>query len=290
MLRLGVACAVTDDDGRVLLSRRGDLDMWNLPGGRLDPGEKLADAAAREVREETGIIAHVERAIGLYYLQGWNRLNVLYAGWPLGGQLQTTDESHENTYFDLKHLPGDVIWEWLLFDTIADERPLPRVIETPPDELRRIKRQLRRRWVKNLLAGRPEPRFPHFDVTAAGLVFDESHLRVLTLPGKRGPGLPHVVCTGGRAPWDELADSLRLNRRPSFQWVGLWQDLTRDAMELVFAATMAEVELPDRAEWSTARNAALTGLDAEYVERVKPPYARDPVWTIIQEPETTIYY
>lgn len=289
-LRLGVACAVMDDDGRVLLSRRGDLDVWNLPGGRLDAGEKLADAAAREVREETGIVAHVERAVGLYYLQGWNRLNVLYAGWPLGGRLQATDESRDNAYFDLKHLPGDVIWEWLLFDAIAEERPLPRVIETPPDELKRVRRQLRWRWVKNLLAARPEPRFPRFVVRAVGLIWDEFHFRILTLPDKNGRTLPRVACSGEQAPWDELADNIHLAERPVFQWVGLWQDPAQDMIELVFAATMAENEVSDSMEWSVARNAALTGVDAEYVERVRPTYARDPVWTMVQETENIIHY
>lgn len=289
-LRLGVACTVFDDEGRVLLSRRGDLDIWNLPGGRLDAGEKLADAAAREVREETGIITHIERAVGLYYLQGWNRLNVLYAGWPVGGRLQATDESSDNAYFDLKHLPGDVIWEWLLFDAITEERPLPRVIETPPDELKRVKRQLRWRWVKNLLAGRPEARFPCFVVRAVGLVWDESHQRVLTLSDKNGRTLPRVGCSGERAPWDELADCLPLEGRPAFQWVGLWQDSAQDTLELVFAATMPENEVSDAVEWTVARNAALTGLDAEYAERVKPTYAHDPVWTMEQETENIIHY
>lgn len=289
-LRLGVACAVVDDDGRVLLSRRGDLNVWNLPGGRLDAGEKLADAAAREVREETGIITHIERAVGLYYLQGWNRLNVLYAGWPVGGRLQATDESSDNAYFDLKHLPGDVIWEWLLFDAITEERPLPRVIETPADELKRVKQQLRWRWVKNLLSGRPEARFPSFVVRAVGLIWDESHLRVLTLSDKNGRTLPRVVCSGERAPWDELADCINLDSRPVFQWVGLWQDTSQDVIELVFAATVAENEVPDSAEWSVARNSALTGLDADYAERVKSGYFRDPVWMIVQEAENIIHY
>lgn len=289
-LRLGAACAVFDDDGRVLLSRRGDLDVWNLPGGRLDAGERLAAAAAREVHEETGVAAHVERAVGLYYLQGWDRLNVLYAGWPLGGRLQATGESSDNAYFELKHLPGDVIWEWLLFDAIAEERPLPRVIETPPDELKRVKRRLRWRWVKNLLAGRPEARFPRFLVRAVGLVWDEAHQRVLTLADKNGRTLPRVVCSGARAPWDELADSIRLDGRPVFQWVGLWQDAAQDTLELVFAATMAENDVSDLAEWSVARNAALTGLDAQYAERVKATYVRDPVWTIVQETENIIHY
>ena len=64
-LRLGVMCAVIDDSGCLLLSQRGDLNTWNLPGGRLDPGETLEEAAVREVEEETGISAETERAVAL---------------------------------------------------------------------------------------------------------------------------------------------------------------------------------------------------------------------------------
>ncbi|NWG17053.1 MAG: NUDIX domain-containing protein [Chloroflexi bacterium] len=288
-LRLGTACAVLDDEGRVLLSQRGDLRVWNLPGGRVDAGELLAETAAREVREETGVIAHIERPVGLYYLAGWNRLNVVYAGWPLGGSLlEKTNESRANGYFDLRHLPDSVRWEWLLFDVISDERPLPRIIETPPDELRRVRRQFRLRWLKNLLSGRPEPRYPRFEVRVVGLVWDEGHRWVLTLPDTRGRTLPRVVCSGARAPWDELAAALSRYGNPIFHWVGLWQDAARDKLEFVFAATIEESDLPWPAEWSTARNAALTGQDAAYIERVRPAYARDPVWTIVQEAETII--
>ncbi len=52
-----VGALVSDGDGRVLLARttkwRG---LWGVPGGKVDWGETLLDAVAREFREETGLI------------------------------------------------------------------------------------------------------------------------------------------------------------------------------------------------------------------------------------------
>jgi 8-oxo-dGTP pyrophosphatase MutT (NUDIX family) len=52
----GVAAIVRDADGRVLLQRRTDDGGWSLPGGSVDPGEEPAQAVAREVWEETGLL------------------------------------------------------------------------------------------------------------------------------------------------------------------------------------------------------------------------------------------
>ncbi len=46
----------------VLLARRGrgpGLGLWSLPGGRVEPGETVAEAAAREVQEEVGVAADI---------------------------------------------------------------------------------------------------------------------------------------------------------------------------------------------------------------------------------------
>lgn len=55
---IGVGVAVFNAGGEVLLAQRGNpprQDEWSLPGGLIDLGETLADAASREVREECGI-------------------------------------------------------------------------------------------------------------------------------------------------------------------------------------------------------------------------------------------
>ncbi len=70
---IGVGAVIFDEQHRVLLIRRGTrpaLGQWSVPGGKLEPGETLAQACRREVLEETGlaieprnIIAVVERII-----------------------------------------------------------------------------------------------------------------------------------------------------------------------------------------------------------------------------------
>ncbi len=282
-LRLGVAAAVFDDKNRILLSQRADFGVWNLPGGRLDSGERLEQAAAREVLEETGIVAYIECPVGLYYSAGWGRLTVVYTGWSLGGQLlQHTHETKANRFFPTDQLPGELLRRERVRDALAETRPLPTTIVTPREEMRRMRRQLAWRWVRNLLGGTPEPRFPRFVVRTVGLVWDRSHLRVLALRGKREHILPSMNCNGRLAPWHDLTIMLRryCDATLAFQWVGLWQDAAHDEIELVFAATSVEGDLSDGAEWITARNAAFSGRDADYIERVKTSYLYDPVWTI----------
>jgi 8-oxo-dGTP diphosphatase len=57
----GVVCLRAGDAGpEVLLIRRGKpprLGEWSLPGGRIEWGERAADAALRELKEETGVDA-----------------------------------------------------------------------------------------------------------------------------------------------------------------------------------------------------------------------------------------
>lgn len=56
-MTLGVRVIARDEAGRVMLVRHTYLDGWWLPGGGVDRGETVHEAAVRELREETGLVA-----------------------------------------------------------------------------------------------------------------------------------------------------------------------------------------------------------------------------------------
>jgi len=55
-----------DEQDRVLLVKHGDRDLWVAPGGSINPNESPADAAVREMWEETGLLIEPVRILGVY--------------------------------------------------------------------------------------------------------------------------------------------------------------------------------------------------------------------------------
>jgi 8-oxo-dGTP pyrophosphatase MutT (NUDIX family) len=58
--------AVFDEAGRLLLIQRADNGLWAMPGGAIEMGETPAQAAVREVHEETGVVVETTEFIGLW--------------------------------------------------------------------------------------------------------------------------------------------------------------------------------------------------------------------------------
>lgn len=57
---------VINDAGQVLMIRRSDNDNWAVPGGAMELGESLVQAAVRETREETGVDCEITGLVGIY--------------------------------------------------------------------------------------------------------------------------------------------------------------------------------------------------------------------------------
>lgn len=101
-----VNVAVTDHEGRILLIRRSDNDNWALPGGAIDLGESLVQAAVRETREETGIECEITGLVGIYtdprhvilYTsndEARQEFSIVLTGRPTGGRPTPSSESTE---------------------------------------------------------------------------------------------------------------------------------------------------------------------------------------------------
>lgn len=59
-------CVIKDDQGRLLLLHRNTAkrQQWEIPGGKLDPGEDERITAARELKEEVGVDVTVQTLLG----------------------------------------------------------------------------------------------------------------------------------------------------------------------------------------------------------------------------------
>ncbi|KAA0943237.1 MULTISPECIES: (deoxy)nucleoside triphosphate pyrophosphohydrolase [Streptomyces] len=120
--RIVVVGAAVLRDGCLLAARRSApaelAGRWELPGGKVEPGEEAEEALVRELREELGVeAAAVRRVPGEFPLREPYVLRVwtarLLEGSPEPKPLQDHDE--------LRWLPPDEVWdvEWLDQDVAA---------------------------------------------------------------------------------------------------------------------------------------------------------------------------
>jgi 8-oxo-dGTP pyrophosphatase MutT (NUDIX family) len=114
LLLPGVVMVVFDERGRVLLNRRTDTGRWALISGIPDPGEQPAEAAVREIEEETGVHAVVERVLSVFtnepvvYPNGDHAqyTDIVLRCRAVGGEARVNDdESLDVRWFAIDELP-----------------------------------------------------------------------------------------------------------------------------------------------------------------------------------------
>jgi len=100
---VGVVCWRGDE---VLLIRRGRpprLGEWSIPGGKVEWGEALADAALRELREETGVEAELGYLVEVYEIvePGFHYVLIDYVARWLSGDPKAADDADEARFMPL---------------------------------------------------------------------------------------------------------------------------------------------------------------------------------------------
>jgi 8-oxo-dGTP diphosphatase len=93
---------ITDQQDRILIMRRGHAPFrgaWCLPGGKVDPGETVAQAAIREVQEELGVGVVLHGLLGVYSEPGrdprGSYISIAWRGSIAAGTPSPTEEAVE---------------------------------------------------------------------------------------------------------------------------------------------------------------------------------------------------
>ncbi len=103
-----VVTVIAEVGGKIVMIRRDNepgRGKWTIPGGFVDRGEVVEEAAAREFLEETGLRTEVTELVGVYSRTSDANILVVYGGKVVGGNLVAGQEAQEAGLFDLESLP-----------------------------------------------------------------------------------------------------------------------------------------------------------------------------------------
>lgn len=114
-----VAGTISTIENRVVLLRRGvepAIGRWVFPGGYVDRGESVQEAALRETKEEANLDVRLCSLLGVYSYSRSSNVIIVYAAEVIGGELQALDETVEAKAFAAAQIP----WEELAFPSTRD--------------------------------------------------------------------------------------------------------------------------------------------------------------------------
>jgi 8-oxo-dGTP diphosphatase len=98
---ISAATIVLNDKDEILLIK-GPRRGWEMPGGQVEEGESLKDAAIRETKEESGIDIEITKFCGIFQNVERSICNTLFLGKAIGGVPTTSSESLEVGFFPVE--------------------------------------------------------------------------------------------------------------------------------------------------------------------------------------------
>lgn len=104
------AATIVLNEQKEILLIKGPRRGWEMPGGQVEEGESLKEAAIRETKEESGIDIEVIKFCGVYQNVRESICNTLFLGRPTGGELTTSSESLEVGFFPINQALELVTW------------------------------------------------------------------------------------------------------------------------------------------------------------------------------------
>jgi ADP-ribose pyrophosphatase YjhB (NUDIX family) len=118
ILMLGAVTLVLDQEHRLLMMKRTDSGLWGIPGGAVELGEVIEDAARRETREETNLEVLEMSLFGvfsgpeLYYVypngdEVYN-VSIVYLSHDWRGEIRMNDEHSEWAWLAPNEIPEDI--------------------------------------------------------------------------------------------------------------------------------------------------------------------------------------
>lgn len=116
-----VACAIPERGGRIYLIKRGiepGLGKWTFPGGYVDLGEPVTEAALREIREEINLKIVLDGLVGVYSYPGVASVIVVYRATVPDGEPEPTPGIEVQAV--KAYAPEDIPWHDLAFKSTTE--------------------------------------------------------------------------------------------------------------------------------------------------------------------------
>ncbi len=114
-----VACVIVEKDDKIILLKRAkspERGKWVMPGGYVDRGEQVEEAALRETKEECKIDIKLKGLFGVYSYPGYLEAVIVYLADHVSGTLAAGDETTDIKLTGIEDIP----WSDLAFESTRD--------------------------------------------------------------------------------------------------------------------------------------------------------------------------